>query len=390
MGINDSLPNQAERFIAAGRAVIIVFSLIAVYLHPAGSAWNAWIINLLLIGYLVYAIVLAMPLWSRIHAGIQLTMAIHTIDLTVFALLTGFTSGPASPFFDCFIFSLVCAAFRWQWRGTIYTAAIAMGVVLIMAIYPENLLSNPGFEMDRFIFRIGYLPVLATLLGYMSAHERQRRETAATEVRIRLGRDLHDGLLQSLTGAAMQMETVRQLMETEPQTARNRIADIQKLIYKEQRDLRSQIRQWKTFRSTLPESTEDLADRLRELAARIECQWGPHVGLDLKLGQNSLPGSMGQEVYFVVHEAMVNAARHANASSIHAEIIGEPNSLRILVDDNGSGFPFRGRYDQFVLAQMNMGPITLRERVASLGGSLTIESGDTGTRLEIVLPIEEM
>lgn len=41
------------------------------------------------------------------------------------------------------------------------------------------------------------------------------------------------------------------------------------------------------------------------------------------------------------------------------------------------------------LTEMNQGPVILRERVASLGGSLTIESGETGTRLEIALPIME-
>jgi signal transduction histidine kinase len=141
--------------------------------------------------------------------------------------------------------------------------------------------------------------------------------------------------------------------------------------------------------STLPESNEDMAGRLKELAERIERQWGTGVTLDVKLSQNPLPGSVDHEVYFIVHEAMINAARHAKASSIHAEIISEANSLRIVVADNGCGFPFRGRYDQSALARMNLGPKTLRERVALLGGSLTIESGDTGACLEIALPIIE-
>jgi signal transduction histidine kinase len=389
MGINDSRPNQTERFIAAGRVIMIAFSLFAVSLHPVEPVRHAWIISSLLTGYLVYATVLAAALWRLVKTWIHLTIVIHAVDLTVFTLLIFLTTGPASPFFGFFIFSLVCATLRWQWRGTLYTAATAMGILLVMAVYPENLLRDPGFEMDRFIIRIGYLPIVAALLGCLSACEQRRRETAAAEGRIRLCRDLHDGLLQSLTGAALQLETARRLMEKDPQTARQRIADIQKLIYTEQRDLRSRIRQLKTPHSTLPESKEDLAGRLEELAARIERQWGPRVELDVKLDRNGLPGSVAHEVYFIVHEAMINAARHAKASSIHAEIMGEPNSLRIVVSDNGSGFSFRGRHDQSALARMNLGPVTLRERVASLGGSLAIESGDTGACLEIALPIIE-
>ena len=368
---------------------MVVFSLFAVYLHPVEPVRHAWIINSLLVGYLVYATVLGAALWRPVSTWIHLPLVIHAVDLTVFALLIFFTTGPASPFFVYFIFSLVCATLRWQWRGTLYTAAAAMGIVLVMAIYPENLLRDPGFAMDRFIIRIGYLPVVAALLAYLSAYERQRRQTAATEARIRLCRDLHDGLLQSLTGAALQLETARRLMEKDPQTARNCIADIQELIYTEQRDLRSQIRRLKPPYSTLPESQEDLAGRLKELAVRIERQWGPRVELDLKLDQKSLPGSVAHEVYFIVHEAMINAARHAKASSIRAEIIGGPHSLRIVVTDNGSGFSFRGRHDQSELAKMNLGPKTLRERIASLGGGLTINSGDRGACLEIALPIIE-
>jgi signal transduction histidine kinase len=389
MGINYSHPNQTERFIAAGRVVMVAFSLLAAYLHPVEPIRHTWIINSLLIGYLVYAILLAAALWRLVITWIPLAVVIHSIDLTVFAFLIFFTSGPASPFFAYFIFSLVGATMRWQWPGTFYTAVIAMGIVLVMAVYPENLLRDPGFELDRFIIRIGYLPVVAALLGYLSAYEHQRRETASTEVRLSLCRDLHDGLLQSLSGVSMQLETARQLIEKDPQTAYQRIGDIQKLINTEQRDLRSQIRQLKSSHSTLPESKEDLAGRLKELAVRIERQWGPRVELDVNLSRNGLPGSVAHEVYFIVHEAMINAVRHAKASSIHFEIIGEPNALRIVVADNGPGFSFCGRYDQSTLTRMNLGPTTVIERVTSLGGSLIIESGNTGARLEIVLPIIE-
>ena len=380
-------PNQTKRFIAAGRVVMVAFSLFAVHLHPAKPVSNAGIINVLLIGYLVYATILAAALWRLDITKTCLAVVIHTVDLTVFALLIFFTSGPASPFFGFFIFSLVCATLLWQWRGTLYTAAIAMGIVLIMAIYPENLLRDPEFEMDRFIIRIGYLPVVALLLGYLSAYEQQRWKTAAAEMRSSMCRDIHDGLLQSLTGAALQLETARQLMEKDPQNAQQYFAGVQQLISEEQQDLRYQIRQFRPSYSTLPESKEDLAGHLKELAARIKRQWGLRVELDVNLNENTLPYSVSHDVYFIVHEAMINAARHAKASSIHAEIIGEPKSLHIVVTDDGSGFSFRGRYDQSALAQMNLGPKTLLERVASLGGGLTINSGDRGSCLEISLPI---
>jgi len=215
------------------------------------------------------------------------------------------------------------------------------------------------------------------------------RQTAAVEERIRLARDLHDGLLQTLTGAVMQLDTARQLMEKEPQNARQRLLEIQKQISDEQQSLRSHIRQLKLPNSGLPEWDGDLARRLKELAERVRSQWGVHVGVDVNLNLTRLPWTTAQEVYFIIQEAIINAVRHARASTIQAEITSTNHQLQIIVTDNGQGFPFDGRYDHAALTSMNLGPVILRERVTSLRGRLAIESGKAGVRLEITLPIPE-
>ena len=55
--------------------------------------------------------------------------------------------------------------------------------------------------------------------------------------------------------------------------------------------------------------------------------------------------------------------------------------------DDGRGFPFQGTYDLAALNGMNDGPLTLKERVAELGGDLRLTSADTGTELVITLPL---
>ena len=86
---------------------------------------------------------------------------------------------------------------------------------------------------------------------------------------------------------------------------------------------------------------------------------------------------------------MVNAARHSRASAVEVDFAVEENQVRILVSDNGRGFPFRGQYDHHALTKMNLGPVTLKERISSLGGTLGIESSEYGARLEIILPLTE-
>ena len=85
-------------------------------------------------------------------------------------------------------------------------------------------------------------------------------------------------------------------------------------------------------------------------------------------------------------EAIVNAARHAKASTVRVELdVGEPR-IDIVIADNGHGFPFRGRYDHLALKAGRLAPVTLGERVEALQGTLMIDSSETGARLEIVVP----
>jgi signal transduction histidine kinase len=59
------------------------------------------------------------------------------------------------------------------------------------------------------------------------------------------------------------------------------------------------------------------------------------------------------------------------------------------VADDGRGFPFEGEYDLHALAASGMGPASLRDRIAALGGSLHLHSSRDGSRLEMTVPLQE-
>jgi signal transduction histidine kinase len=89
----------------------------------------------------------------------------------------------------------------------------------------------------------------------------------------------------------------------------------------------------------------------------------------------------------MVHEAVVNALKHGQPSRVIVAVQPEPGGLRIIVSDDGHGFPFRGRYDHAELTRTNTAPISLLERLTSLGGEMSIESTDTGSRVEMRLTV---
>ena len=121
-------PNRAERLIAAGRVILVTFALFAIWLDPHDSARYIGTVYLLLAGYLCYSIVLTWVSWRTDLVWSHFEAVVHAIDLLVFAVLMFLTTAPPARFFAFFVFLLVSATLHWQWRGIIYTAAIAISV----------------------------------------------------------------------------------------------------------------------------------------------------------------------------------------------------------------------------------------------------------------------
>ena len=92
-------------------------------------------------------------------------------------------------------------------------------------------------------------------------------------------------------------------------------------------------------------------------------------------------------MYRIVQEGVLNAARHADPSLVSVDFAVDSARLRLRIIDDGRGFPFHGTFDLQELDARNLGPLTLRERVAELRGRLRLQSSETGTELPIELPL---
>jgi signal transduction histidine kinase len=212
------------------------------------------------------------------------------------------------------------------------------------------------------------------------------REAAALDERLRLARDLHDSLLQSVAGSALQLLAARRMLDREPDAARKRFEEVQNQLERGELEMRSFIRRLRPVAS--PNTVEgDLRQRLEELRGRVERQWDIKVKIQIQKPTDEWPVALAQEVYRIVQEGVLNAARHADASLIRVDVSADAEGLRLEIVDDGRGFPFRGIYDLAALNQMNRGPLTLKERVAELSGDLKLCSMETGTELLISLPL---
>jgi signal transduction histidine kinase len=217
--------------------------------------------------------------------------------------------------------------------------------------------------------------------------QQRLRQAAVMEERVRFARDLHDGLLQSLTGTALQLQTVRRLLNEGQTAALARLDEIQHLITAEQANLRSYIRELKPAAMLARRVSQSLKTTLRTLVDRIERQWGLQVELTTGELTEADAAAVAHHIAHLVHEALVNAARHGGASGATVRVREVSDHVTITVADNGRGFPFRGRYGMTALNDMGAGPASLKERTAALRGTLTVESGSGGACVEITLPL---
>lgn len=213
------------------------------------------------------------------------------------------------------------------------------------------------------------------------------RDHAAREERRRLSRDLHDGLLQSLTAWRLQLHMFEDTVaETDP-ALRERLRDIRGQMCDEQRELRALLQRHHQHARTAEGLDFSVAERLNELRHRFALEWGLDVKLQLSGPHSLVPPLLRSEICRLVHEALVNVARHAHTSLARVELTASDERVVISVSDRGCGFPFRGRYDLSSLRRRRLGPSTITERVADLRGDLVLHSSDAGARLEIMLPL---
>jgi len=211
------------------------------------------------------------------------------------------------------------------------------------------------------------------------------RDNAVAQERVRCARDLHDGVLQSLSGTALHLHCLRHLIENDADAALFSLDEVEQALASDQREMRSFIMK---LRSTvLPDDEPRLAVRLTNLGDRIQREWGLKVTVEtMPLVEIVAPG-MAEEVYRLVKEALTNAAIHSNANRVRVEVAIRNERVRIVIEDNGRGFAFAGRYNLAQLTEMRRCPVTLKERIAAIRGNLVIESKQGGARLEIDVPL---
>jgi signal transduction histidine kinase len=211
------------------------------------------------------------------------------------------------------------------------------------------------------------------------------RTTAGALERARLARELHDGVIQTVTGVEMHVAALSHssLAKTWPAVAKE-LKRLDAILRQEVVNLRDKMYQMRP----IDVGPDQLVAALDEFVQRFQRETGIAARFVSQLDRVALPPRACREVAQILSEALINVRRHSGARNVFVRLESEDRSCRLSIDDDGCGFPFAGRLTQADLERARKGPSIIRERVRLLGGELTIESDPGhGARLEIAVPL---
>jgi signal transduction histidine kinase len=215
---------------------------------------------------------------------------------------------------------------------------------------------------------------------YLLRHQVQA--AAALTERERLGRDLHDGLLQNLAAANIQIKLSANRVNGEVAA---QLEETRALLADEQQRIRRFVEDYRPVRVA---GEVDLAAAVTRRLQDLGRQWRCDVSVVASPPDIEVPAVLARDVRHLLGEAVSNAARHGPASRVHVTLARASDVLSIGITDDGRGFQgLSGPYEDDELKLLGVGPASLRSRVAELGGTLRLETSPAGSRVEIRLPV---
>ena len=272
---------------------------------------------------------------------------------------------------------------------------VAFAIALLASLSFRNVrAAEPPVPTTTTRAEFGALAKLAetsVVQGQELAHERSVRQRAqedanlnqqlfkdSLEEKIRLGRDLHDGIIQSLYAAGLTIEAARAVAKTDAEEADRRLAQCLQNLNQTIRDVRTYIV------GLAPENLREagFAQALDAMVAELNA--GRDVSYEFKIDEiatRQLSPEQSIEALQIAREAISNSLRHGKASRVAVRLQPGMGEVCLLVQDNGQGFD-KGRRSS------GLGLNNMQARATRLGATVQVESTvGKGTRVVLTMPV---
>jgi signal transduction histidine kinase len=196
-------------------------------------------------------------------------------------------------------------------------------------------------------------------------------------VRKRIAIDLHDGIGQLLSSASMNLQTILpevNLLSDERQEAFNRVVNTLQTAIAETRGMARNLMPKAVEEFGLVASVEGMIENLEHLETEI------YFFNNLK-GERLIT-NVEVMLYRIIQESVNNILKHAKAKYVSIQLIEYNDTINLMIEDDGVGFEIKS--SDF---KSGVGLLSIKNRVKSLGGILTIDSsGGSGTTISVEIP----
>jgi signal transduction histidine kinase len=187
-----------------------------------------------------------------------------------------------------------------------------------------------------------------------------------SEERLRLAREIHDGIGAILSAMIMQIDYILSLED--PEDIKGEIEELKNISEEGMDELRRAV--------MLLRTDFDLKNMLSNMIDRLRSRYNHSVSSNIVLKEHNLKPDELLAIFRIIQEALTNIARHSEAKSVNISVLIDGRGFEISIQDDGKGF------DVSTGLEHHYGIINMKERARLIGAELRIESSPgSGTRV---------
>ena len=243
--------------------------------------------------------------------------------------------------------------------------------------------------METYIFDDSDVKTLETLADQLSVamenidlylqQQDQAQRLAVADERDRIGRDLHDGVIQSMYAVGLTLEDIASQAEAAPENVKPRIKEVVDDLNQAIGDIRRYIMD---LRPTELQGRR-LEEALASLVGYLEDRAGVSVTVELDLDPSLLPERYFVNIWHILQESFSNIEKYAHAKNVSVALSVCEVDICLTIADDGDGFDL-----ETAELGRGYGLPNIKDRSERLGGVLYIKSSPgNGTKLDIRVPV---
>ena len=383
------------------------------FLNPlffsVGARWITWLIAL---GIVLFQAAppanLAHSWWLLLATGLQLTamttaflagtfarpkllLASHplwpVLDILAANLVIWLSGGWRSPFYEFSLTSVLAPSLKYGLKGgtwasllysSLYVAAIWLSGPGIAGVYNHDGRLDGGFVgalLNPFMMAY-FSAFLAELMRRLEQEKARVRDLAAREERSRLGREIHDGVAQTMFMLTLSLDACRELAARAEQP---KLEEKLGQLVPVSRQALWEVRNAMYDKAALLEGDVPFSEALRRLIREFETVSAIPVDFALEGEERTLPVACRVALYRIIQESLANVFKHSRAERVALKLAFGPGEIRLLVEDEGQGF-------DPATVRRGHGLGNMRLRVDEVEGQFALESAPgEGTRVKVEL-----